>query len=257
MAQAKYTMDDLRFRRGERWALAGVTAELRAGELVAVCGLNGAGKSTLLGCLAGLLTGYSGACRFQGREVNSWGKRELAKAVSFLPQQVSGEIPFTGEEVVRMGRYPFGGGWREQAADKAICARAVELADCEALLPRSLEEMSGGERQRVLLAAVLAQQPEALLLDEPGTYVDVPHQVKIFRTLRELTAGGLLCLAATHDLNLAAAFCHRVLLLDGGQLVADGPPRSVFTGPEFARVFGDSVAVSELADGKVQVHYGA
>ena len=225
-------------------------ARLGAGEFVALCGLNGAGKSTLLEIMAGILPGYSGSCRFEGREVSQWPARALAQRISFLPQTAAGVARFTGAEVVRMGRYPFARGWDVTEADLAICRAAMQKAGCEELAARYVNELSGGERQRVLFAAVLAQEPRALLLDEPGTFVDLPHQIQMFRALRGQCAEGTLCVAATHDLNLAAAFCSRLILLDHGRIAADAAPAEVLAGAEFRRVFGEHVRVEQG-----RVHY--
>lgn len=230
--------------------LSGATARLDAGEFVALCGLNGAGKSTLLEIMAGVLREYEGSCRCDGREVRTWPARLLAQRVSFLPQSAVSAARFTGGEVVRMGRYPFARGWDATAQDHEICGTAMRQAGCEDLADRFVNELSGGERQRVLFAAVLAQQPRALLLDEPGTFVDLPHQIQMFRTLRGLCAEGTLCVAATHDLNLASAFCSRLVLLDHGRIVADGTPATVLASGTFRGVFGEHVRVENG-----RVHY--
>lgn len=238
--------------RGARPVLSEISLRFCAGEFVAVCGLNGAGKSTLLGAMAGILGGYSGSCRFEGREVRAWPPRALARRVAFLPQSPVNPARFTCGEVVAMGRYPFGG----LEADRGICLEAMRVAECLHLEHRYLDELSGGERQRVLFAAVLAQQPAALILDEPGTFVDLPHQVQMFRKLRDLCATGLLCVAATHDLNLALAFATRLVLLDRGVVVADGSPAQLAEGGEFNRVFGEHVRIArDEISGVVRVHY--
>jgi iron complex transport system ATP-binding protein len=249
----KYELDSAGCLRAGKPALTGVSLQLKAGEFAAVCGLNGAGKSTLLETMAGLLE-YSGACRFGGREIRLWQPRALARRVSFLPQSTTAGARFTAAEVVRMGRYPFEGAWRMDENADAACGRAMRLAGCEEFATRAIDQLSGGERQRVFFAAALAQEPEALLLDEPGTFVDLPHQIGMFQTLQSLCREGLLCIAATHDLNLAAAFCSRIVLLDRGELAADGPPAEVFEGGAFAKVFGGLVKVERTGDA-VRVHY--
>jgi iron complex transport system ATP-binding protein len=154
-----------------------------------------------------------------------------------------------------MGRYPFTNWWEERASDEAICTRAMQVAGCEQWANRYIDQLSGGERQRVLFAAILAQEPAALLLDEPGTFIDLPHQIQMFRTLRSLCSDGLLCIAATHDLNLAAAFCTRLVLLENGTVAADGTPAEVFQGAAFRRVFGEFVQVVSATPGTVRIHY--
>ena len=131
----------------------------------------------------------------------------------------------------------------------------MRLAGCEELGTRFINELSGGERQRVLFAAVLAQEPAALLLDEPGTYVDLPHQIRMFRTLRQLCDGGKSCIAATHDLNLAAAFATRIILLENGSIAGDASPALLLPSPEFRRVFGDHIHIHQSSSGRVRVHY--
>ena len=248
-------LDSVTCKRGERTAIDAVTLGFAPGEFVALCGLNGAGKSTLLEIVTGLLPPTSGQCRFDGRELRAWNMRALAQRVSFLPQSAAFHGGFTCGEVVRMGRYPFGGGWRLTETDIALCRDAMRLAECEEFEARPIQQLSGGERQRVLFAAALAQQPSVLILDEPGAFVDLPHQIHMFRALRDLCAKGLLCLAATHDLNLAAAFCSRAVLLDRGRVAADGTPAHVLGGAAFRAAFGQHVRVETAGPGSARVHY--
>ncbi|MBC7925289.1 MAG: ABC transporter ATP-binding protein [Bryobacteraceae bacterium] len=242
--------------RSGRRALSDVTARFAPGEFVALCGLNGAGKSTLLEVMAGFLPEHRGTCVFEGREVKSWNPRELARRVSFLPQSFQLQSRFTAAEVVRTGRHPFGNGWILSDTDRQACEEAMRLTGCEELRNRFVDELSGGERQRVLFAAVLAQQPAALLVDEPGTFVDLPHQIQMFRTIRDLCGRGMLCVAATHDLSLAAAFASRIILLHNGATIADASPGEVFPGTGFQGVFGDHIRIDHLECGSVLVHYG-
>jgi ABC-type cobalamin/Fe3+-siderophores transport system ATPase subunit len=241
--------------RSTRRALNDVSATLLPGEFVALCGLNGAGKSTLLEVMAGLLPDYTGTCEFQGREVKRYHPRELARGISFLPQSTPVKTRFSAAEVVRTGRYPFGAGWIESEADRRICLEAMRMAGCDELYDRFIDELSGGERQRVFFAAVLAQQPAALLVDEPGTFIDLPHQIRMFRTIRDMCRAGMLCVAATHDISLAAAFATRVVLLHDGAVVADATPALVLAGPEFRNVFGDHVHIEAVESGSIRVHY--
>lgn len=241
--------------RASRRALNGVTTVFSPGEFVALCGLNGAGKSTLLEVMTGLLPEYTGTCIFQDCEVRKWQPRELARKISFLPQSFPTQPKFTAAEVVRTGRYPFGGGWIQNDADRRICRDAMRLTECEELQERFIDELSGGERQRVLFAAVLAQEPAALLVDEPGTFIDLPHQIQMFRTIRDLCSKGMLCIAATHDISLAAAFASRIILLQDGTVVADASPSQVLHGAEFRNVFGKHVRIESVESGAVRVHY--
>jgi iron complex transport system ATP-binding protein len=248
-----FELRELACRRGSIDALRGVSLSFPPGELTGLIGLNGAGKSTLLAIMSGLLRGYSGACRLESEEVARIPPRPLGRRVSFLPQLVSGSLPFRCEQVALMGRYPHGDAWFESPEDHVAVRDAMAAAGCLHLRDRLFDTLSGGERQRVLLAAALAQQPRALLLDEPGTFLDLPHQAQIFRALRDRSRAGALCIAATHELNLAGAFCDRIVLLDSGRLAADGSPAAVFESAEFARIFGPDIRAARDASGRPMV----
>ena len=244
------------FAYAETPVLRGLSLELRAGEFTAIVGPNGAGKSTLMAILAGLLTSYEGSCRFEGREIRDWNKRDLARRAAFVPQSLRLEFPFTAEQVVFMGRTPYCNGLFETNEDRAAVQRAMAMTDSEAFAGRPFQELSGGERQRVALASALAQEPEALLLDEPTTFLDLKHQIHFYRLLREQARQGRLVAAVTHDLNLACAYADRVIAIADGRVAADGPPREVVT-EEFVRaVFDAAVTMREGADGRPWVSYG-
>ncbi len=240
---------DLRVSRGPRLVLDGLDLAFHAGDLIALIGLNGAGKSTLLETMAGALPGYAGQCRVDGREVSSWKPRELARRVAFLPQTAGRRSPVAARQVVFMGRYPHSPGWIESPEDAAAVDRAMHDTACLPLASRAFSALSGGERQRVLLAAVLAQEAPVLLLDEPAAHVDLPNQIEMYRLLRTQAARGVLCLAATHDLNLAAAFATRLLLLHEGKPLAFGTPAEVLRGEAFRRAFGREIEVRAEGDG--------
>ena len=227
------------------YGLQDATFELSEPGLVAICGPNGAGKSTLLGIMAGLRHPYFGSCRYDDREVRGWRRRDFARCVAFLPQMVKLEFPFTAEQVVLMGRTPYGGGWYESPEDHAAVERAMQTADTLAFRSRDFRSLSGGERQRVILASALAQEPQTLLLDEPTTFLDLKHQLSMYRLLAELGRRGMLVVSVTHDLNLALQFADRVLVLDQGRMAGDGPPQEVLNSELIDRVFGVTVEVSD------------
>ncbi len=237
-------------------ALDGITLAFKPGEFVALAGLNGAGKSTLLETMAGLLPGYSGNCLIDSREVRSWAARDLARRISFLPQLVATRLPFSVEQVVLMGRHPHCDRWFASAEDLCAIESAMNLTGCAEFRARGVHTLSGGERQRVLLAAALAQQPRALLLDEPGAFVDLPHQVQIFRMVRDLCRDGLLCLAATHDLNLAATYCDRLVILDKGRIHIDASPDAAFGDSRFSQLFGPAICPGRTPSGRPWLWYG-
>ncbi len=222
---------------GFAYGLDDVSFELPARGLIAIAGPNGAGKSTLLGVMAGLRAPYRGACTYKGVEVSAWKRRDFARSVAFLPQSVKIEFPFTVEEVVMMGRTPYARGWLESDEDHAAVERAMQVTDALTFRDRDFRTLSGGERQRVILASALAQEPETLLLDEPTTFLDLKHQLSMYRLLSEL-AQKLLVVAVTHDLNLALQFSSRILILDSGRLAGDGETAQVLNAESIQRVFG-------------------
>jgi iron complex transport system ATP-binding protein len=220
------------------YGLLDATFELSQPGFVAIAGPNGAGKSTLIGIMAGLRAPYRGSCTYDGVEVSRWRRRDFARRVAMLPQTVRLEFPFTAEQVVMMGRTPYAGGWFESPEDRAEVVRAMEVTDSLAFAGRDFRTLSGGERQRVVLASALAQRPEALLLDEPTTFLDLKHQLGIYRLLAAQARQGMLVVAVTHDLNLALQFADRVILLDRGRVTGDGPPHEVLNPAMVHDVFG-------------------
>jgi len=242
-------------RYGRAEVLSGVEVHLSGGMLTAVVGPNGAGKSTLLGIMAGLRPGYDGECCFDGVDVSRWKRNAFARRVSFVPQSTRIEFPFTAEEVALMGRAPHAAGLFESSHDRDAAHAAMELTGTVHLRLRDFRSLSGGEQQRVILAAALAQSPEALLLDEPTTFLDIHHQVALYRILRGLCDRGVLVIAVTHDLNLAAAYAHRVLVLQNGRLVADGPPAEAFRSDRLRCVFNVPAELLQAPDGRHWIRY--
>jgi len=252
---AAFDLRGVGMRYGQAEVLAEVDLNLAGGVLTAVVGPNGAGKSTLLGILAGLRSGYLGECRFDGVEVSRWKRRSFARRVSFVPQSTRIEFPFTAEEVALMGRAPHAAGLFESAPDRDAAYDAMELTGTLHLRLRDFRSLSGGEQQRVILAAALAQSPEVLLLDEPTTFLDIHHQVTLYRILRGLCERGVLVIAVTHDLNLAAAYAHRVVVLQGGRVVADGPPQEAFRSDRLRSVFDVPAELLQGPDGRHWIRY--
>ena len=229
---------------GFAYGLREASFELPTTGLVAVVGPNGAGKSTLISILAGLRHDYRGSCTYAGKEVRQWPRHAFARRAAFLQQALRVEFPFTAEQVVFMGRTPHSNGWFDSPQDLSAVERAMETTDTVAFRERDFRALSGGERQRVILAAALAQEPETLLLDEPTTFLDLQHQIAIYRILRDLSRC-MLVVAVTHDLNLAMRHSDRVIVLDRGVIDADGKPQEVLTSPAIERVFGVQVRLHE------------
>jgi ABC-type cobalamin/Fe3+-siderophores transport system ATPase subunit len=236
--------------------LQDVSLEISGSGLVAVVGPNGAGKSTLLGILAGLREGYQGRCLFEQRMVQKWPRRDFARRVSVVPQSLRLDFPFTAEQVVFMGRTPHAGGLFDSDSDQAAVERALRLTDAWDFRERDFRALSGGERQRVVLASALAQEPGVLLLDEPTTFLDLEHQLAIYRLLRDLAAGGMLVVCVTHDLNLAAAFASRVIALRHGLVLADAPPAEALRPDRVEEIFHVRVDKLERPGGGFWIAYG-
>ena len=211
--------------RGGRPVLHAVDLEVRPGELVALVGPNGAGKSTLLAALAGEVVPVAGEVHLDGRPLPLHHPRAAARRRAVLPQHHAVAFPFTAAQVIRLGRAPWQGTPRAGADEPAVDA-AVRDCGVAHLLDRPFPALSGGERARVALARVLAQDAPLLLLDEPTAALDVGHQEQVFAAVRRRVDRGVGALAVLHDLTTAAAHADRVVLLCEGVVVADGPPRS-------------------------------
>lgn len=214
-----------------RPALDGVSLTLEAGSQTSVLGPNGAGKSTLLALASGLLHPRSGEVRLGGVPIAELSRRDVARRLAVVTQASPLPEGFTVREVVELGRAPHLGRWlRLGARDGEVVDRAMERCDLVALAGRRASELSGGEQKRVAIARALAQEPEVLLLDEPGAFLDVRHQLDIHELVAvEAKERGVACLAVMHDLTLAAEFSDRVLLLKGGRSVASGTIEEVMT----------------------------
>jgi len=217
------------------------------GELIAVIGPNGSGKSTLLKMLARVLVPGSGTVRFEGKPLSDWNARHYARRVGYLPQDPDPVFPMRAIDVVVSGRAPFLGRFQwEKDIDYEEAERALELCDASHLAVRYLDEMSGGERKRVFLARVLAANPSLILLDEPLTALDIAHVQQFAMLLRDVAARtGATVIFAAHDVNWAAAYSSRMLVMEGGVLALDAPPADVMRAEAMKRFFGVDAAVVE------------
>jgi iron complex transport system ATP-binding protein len=231
---------DLHFAFGDRPVLRGVSLALGAGEIVALLGPNGSGKSTLLRVLLGQLAPQSGNVQWDGRDVVAWQRRELARRVAYLPQSPTADGEHRVLDVLRLGRTPYGGAFGlESPRDSQIVHEVAATLDLADLLDRPMDRLSGGQRQRVFVGRCLAQEPAALLLDEPTTFLDLRHQVELLRLLKRLARERSVgILMASHDLNLAAATSERAVLLDEGAVASEGPPSEVLREDVLSRVYG-------------------
>ncbi len=238
--------------------LRSVSLALAPGEIVGLVGPNGAGKSTLLRAAAGVLAVRGGAVRLRGAPLVSLARREIARSVAWLPQAQGTELPFSAREIVAMGRLPHLGALEPaRERDHAAIAEAIRATGVEALLDRPLPSLSEGEKQRVLLARCLAQAPAVLLLDEPTASLDVRHAWSLMRVVRARAQDGAAVLAAIHDLALAARACDRVIVVDRGELVSDGPPEDALAPEVIARTFGMRARIAREEGGVVVTVLGA
>ena len=224
--------------------LDGVTLHADRGQLVGLIGPNGAGKSTLLRAMSGILGYRDGAVRLDGADIKSLSSKAIAAGLALVPQIAPYTHGFTCIELVLMGRYPHLGRFQiEGKEDDRIARDAMRLTEIEQFADRTLDTLSGGERQRVFVSRALAQQPRVLLLDEPTSNLDVLHQLKVFDLVRKLVDEGLTAVAAIHDLNMAARYCDRLVLLTGGRVLAEGSPEEVLSPETIESAFGVKAAV--------------
>ncbi len=224
-----------------RPVLCGIGFRVQAGERVALIGPNGAGKTTLIKCLNGLLRISEGVVMLAGRSLREYGPRELARTAAYVPQPMSAGLPFKVRDFVAMGRYPYGGVWRGTSPeDQEAVEWALRLTGTVEFAERRHDTLSGGERQKVMLAAALAQRTPLLLLDEPSAFLDPGHQHEIDGILQTVSRRlGVTLITATHDLNRAALTSDRVLGLRDGRLLCDATPLEALA-PEMLRRLYDS-----------------
>ena len=253
-----YAVERLRFRYDRAgaggpigWVLDGLTFAVRPGEIIGVLGPNGSGKSSLLKILAKVLSPQEGLVRLFDSELAGMPQHDVARAVALVPQESQITFPFSITEMVLMGRFPHhrrmlslsGLGW-EGPDDMRVAEEAMRETDVLHLAHRSVTDVSGGERQRAVIARALTQEPKVLLLDEPTAFLDLHHQLDICAILRRLNEErGLTVILVSHDLNLASQYCDRLLLLDKGRVVRLGPPEDVMTPEVLEEVYRCRVLV--------------
>lgn len=234
----------VRYRRRAPAALDGVSMQVPDGCLYSVLGPNGSGKSTLMRALVGPLPVESGSISIDGTPREAWTRKELARAVGAVTQAESPAFPISVRELVAMGRYPHLGPFRvEGPQDREAIERALVECDAAGLSERDVGTLSGGEFQRVRIARSLAQQPRALILDEPTASLDLGHEMAVLRLLRESTESGMTVILITHHIDLAARFADRVLLLERGRVAAEGTVDEVVREDVLSRVYEWRVAV--------------
>jgi iron complex transport system ATP-binding protein len=224
---------------GSRTVLRNVDVEARPGEVTAVIGPNGAGKSTLLRVLSGLLRPAAGRVLLDNLPLAHWPKPALARALAYVPQDRTVHWPLAVRNVVALGRLPFlTTGAAPTPDDAAAIDTALADMDVASLQDRPVSEISGGELARVLIARALAQRPAVLIADEPAAGLDPAHQLALFAHFRRIAGQGCTVVVALHDLSLAARFCHKVVLLRAGSVIAAGEPEKVLTSEHLRDAYG-------------------
>ena len=244
MTETIIELKNLSIGYGNKSVLQDVNAKINKGEIVGIIGCNGAGKSTLLKTIRGLLPKQSGEILYFGRKLESFSEKELAREVAYLQQNVEVGFGYTGKDIVLAGRYPYMKWWKgESISDEELALKCMEYTGTKELAERPVNEVSGGQKQRILLAKVLAQQTPILFLDEPTTGLDMVYQEEIFRVSKALAKMGKTILMVVHELNLAAKYCSRIILLGEGTVIADGRPDNVFTEKILSKAYNAPVRV--------------
>lgn len=249
-------LEEITFSYEKDPVLSDVSFQLQPGEFVGVIGPNGSGKSTLLKLMGGILRTNRGKLAFKGRDLRSYKRKELARSISWLPQETHLVFSFKVSDVVLMGRHPYLSRLAfEGEEDFLIAQRAMEMTDTSKFSDRLFNEISGGEKQRVMIAGAIAQQSEMMLLDEPTSALDIKYQIEILNILKRLNESeGVTLILALHDLHLASKFCNRLVLLNKGRVVRSGTPEQVLQKETLEEVYGIEVAIlRDPDDGSIMI----
>lgn len=246
------TLKELSVSLGDVVAVRDLSLGIGPGEFIGLIGPNGAGKSTLLRAIAGLVVPAAGQVLFQDEPLMKMPVSERARRISYVPQEHDIAWPIAVERLVALGRLPHRHGFAATARDRQIVAAAMERMNVTAFAGRPATALSGGEKARVLIARALAQDTPLVLADEPVAGLDPAYQITLMNVFRELAAEGRSVIVSLHDLGLAARWCSRLLLVDGGRIVADGVPQDVLTPERLRDVYGIAAEFG-MADGKMLV----
>lgn len=240
-------VDGVTFGYGRELLLYDVHLQVQAGEMIGLLGPNGSGKTTLLRLLSGVYSPQQGKILLEGHDLQQWGRRNIARRIAVVPQEMHMPFAFTVEQMVSLGRTPFVNFFGSLGArDERIVKDALQAATIESLADRVFNQLSGGERQRVMIAMALAQEPRLLLLDEPTSHLDIKYQIETLELVQYLNREReVTVIAAMHDLNLAARYFPRLLLFQRG-IVADAAPAEVLEPGVLRRVYGVDVQVGIL-----------
>jgi len=250
-------LEGVAFSYGDLWALRGINLEIGRGEILGVLGPNGSGKSTLLKIMDGMLHPREGRVMLRDRDLSSFGRTAIAREIALVAQENHFRFSFSALEVVLMGRFPHLKRLQfEGDRDMEVALNSMKATNTRELAHRSIHELSGGEKQRVLIARALAQEPRIILLDEPTSFLDLKHKRDIFHLIASLSKNrGLSVVLVSHDIDLAAQYCSRLLLLKKGRIYDVGEPEKVITAETIAAVYDCPVLVDRSpATGRPRVN---
>jgi len=237
---------------GEDLILRNVSFQVPKRDFFIIIGPNGSGKTTLMKIIAGILTSQNGELKILNRSINQYHRKALARTIAFVPQMLFVDFPFTVTEIVLMGRSPYLGMLGlEEEKDMEIANQAIAFTGLENLAHRKLDQLSGGEQQRVFIAKAICQEPDIILLDEPTASLDLAYQVRIMDLMEQLkTEKGITVVMISHDVNLAAMYADHLLLLHKGQVLCQGLPDEVITYQTLEAAYGCTLLVDESPLGK-------
>ena len=246
-------IENLSYAFGNRAVLRNIEFSVRQGEFFIVIGPNGSGKTTLMRTIAGILRAQAGQIKIFERQMSSYKRKELARLVAFVPQGLPTDLPFTVAELVLMGRAPYNSTLGiETEKDYRVSEQAMGFTEVAHLAARKLDQLSGGEQQRVFIARAICQEPKILLLDEPTASLDLAHQVRIMDLMEKLKADkGMTLVMVSHDINLAAMYGGQLLLLRDGQMVCMGSPKEILTFKTLEDTYDCKLLVDESPLGKL------
>ena len=240
----KLKVKEVEFSYASVLVLKDICLELAASEMLGVVGPNGAGKSTLLRCIDRILSPQKGCILLDGEDIKKMSRMELAKKMGYIPQSSAQVFPATVFDTVLMGRRPHLG-WKSSEEDTEKVLETLQLLDIEDLAMRDINELSGGQQQKVFIARALTQEPEVLLLDEPTSNLDIRHQLEVMDIIKSIVREkGIAAIMAIHDLNLASRYAGRIIMMNGGKIFAAGNPASVLTPENIKHVYGVEVKVN-------------
>ncbi|QIB26450.1 ABC transporter ATP-binding protein [Caloranaerobacter azorensis] len=245
--QMAIEVESLYFSYGDSLILRDINFKIKKGEFVSIIGPNGSGKSTLLKNMISIYKPNRGSIKIDGKEIREYKAKELAKKVAIVPQDTNIAYDFSVFDVVIMGRNPYLGRFQSESyKDFQIVEDSLKLTDTLHLKDKSINQISGGERQRVIIARALAQEPEIMLLDEPTSHLDINHQIEILSLLKKLnTEKSMTIIIVIHDINLAARYSSKMILLNKGEIISIGKPREVITYENIEMAYNLNVVITE------------